>query len=107
MEFYNCRLSVQYYQWVNINKAMKRELMFIKDFRPVYGYDKQIDNLEDDDLTDLPSKPGVYIIVSFKTKFIYPIGQSKVIYIGKTDNIQRRLKEHQRNLINAINDRFN
>ena len=62
MEFYNCRLSVQYYQWVNINKAMKRELMFIKDFRPVYGYDKQIDNLEDDDLTDLPSKPGVYII---------------------------------------------
>lgn len=35
MEFYNCRLSVQYYQWVNINKAMKRELMFIKDFRPV------------------------------------------------------------------------
>ena len=78
--------------------------MFIKDFRPVYGYDKQIDNLEDDDLTDLPSKPGVYIIVSFKTKFIYPIGQSKVIYIGKTDNIQRRLKEHQRNLINARKD---
>ena len=64
-------------------------------------------DMSDDDLTDLPSKPGVYIIVSFKTKFIYPIGQSKVIYIGKTDNIQRRLKEHQRNLINAINDRFN
>ena len=41
--------------------------MFIKDFRPVYGYDKQIDNLEEDDLYDIPSKPGVYIIVSFKT----------------------------------------
>lgn len=62
---------------------MKRELMFIKDFRPVYGYDKQIDNLEEDDLYDIPSKPSVYIIVSFKTKFIYPMGQSKVIYIGK------------------------
>lgn len=73
---------------------MKRDLVFIKDFRPVCGCNKPIDNLEENDLSELPSKPGVYIIVAFKTKFIYPIGQSKVIYIGKTDNIQRRLKEH-------------
>ena len=72
----------------------------------MYGYDEEIYDLEEDDLSDLPSKPGVYIIVSFKTKFIYPKGQSKVIYIGKTDSIRRRLKEHQRNLINAVNDRF-
>lgn len=66
--------------------------MFIKDFRPVYGYDKQIDNLEEDDLYDIPSKPSVYIIVSFKTKFIYPMGQSKVIYIGKRTIYREGLK---------------
>ena len=43
--------------------------------------------------------PGVYIIVSSKgTKFIYPKGTSPVIYIGKAENLRRRLREHFRNL---------
>lgn len=73
---------------------MKLELMFIRDFRPISGFDEEILDLKEDDLFVLPSKAGVYIIVSFKTKFIYPTGQSKVIYIGKTDSIRRRSKEH-------------
>ncbi len=85
---------------------MKQELMFIRDFRPISGFDEEILDLKEDDLSVLPSKAGVYIIVSFKTKFIYPTGQSKVIYIGKTDSIRRRLKEHQRNLKFSINDKY-
>lgn len=77
---------------------MKQVLSFLKDFRPVNGHDGAINNLEFDDLTDLPTQEGVYIITSDTTKFTYPKGMSKVIYIGKASSIRRRLKEHQSNL---------
>lgn len=83
---------------------MKRDLWFIKDFRPIHGYDGEIANLVDDDLSEIPVKDGVYIIASPQTKFVYPKGMSKVIYIGKANKIRRRLKEHQVNLRNAVND---
>lgn len=77
---------------------MKQFLSFLKDFRPVNGYDGEIDDLELENLSDLPTKEGVYIITSDTTKFTYPKGASKVIYIGKANSIRRRLKEHQYNL---------
>lgn len=81
---------------------MKRDLLFIKDFRPIHGCDGEIANLVDDDLSEIPAKGGVYIIP--QTKFVYPKGMSKVIYIGKANSIRRKLKEHQVNLRNTIND---
>lgn len=83
---------------------MKRDLLFIKEFRPIHGYDGEIRNLTDDDLSEIPAKDGVYIIASPQTKFVYPKGESKIIYIGKANSIRRRLKEHQTNLRNAIAD---
>ena len=74
---------------------MKRDLLFIKDFRPIHGCDGETANLVDDDLSGIPAKDGVYIIASPQTKFVYPKGMSKVIYIGKANSIRRRLKEHQ------------
>lgn len=62
---------------------MKRDLLFIKDFRPIHGYDGEIRNLAEDDLSEISVKEGVYIIASPQTKFVYPKGVSKIIYIGK------------------------
>lgn len=78
--------------------------MFIKEFRRIHGCDGEIANLEGDDLSEISIKGGVYIIASSKTKFVYPKGMSKVIYLGKANCIRRRLKEHQANLREAIND---
>lgn len=84
---------------------MKRDLRFIKDFRPVQGHDGEIRNLADEDLTDVSTASGVYIIVSPQTRFVYPKGESRIIYIGKANSMRRRLKEHQANLRNAMADR--
>ena len=84
---------------------MKKDLGFIKDFRPIQGYDGEIRYLADDDLTDIPTAGGVYIIVSPQTRFVYPKGNSRIIYIGKANSMRRRLKEHQASLLNAMADR--
>ena len=44
---------------------MKRDLLFIKAFRPIQGIDGEIQNLEEADLTDISTKGGVYIIRSY------------------------------------------
>lgn len=83
---------------------MRRDLGFLKvsdysqPFRLTRGHDDEL-NLNEDDINDLTTGPGVYIIVSAdNTKFVYPKGTSPVIYIGKADNLRRRLREHLKNL---------
>lgn len=83
---------------------MRRELSFLKNcqyspaFRSKRGHDDEI-LLDDDGVSNIPNKPGVYIIVSEdRTKFVYPLGRSSVIYIGKADNLHRRLLEHLKSL---------
>lgn len=49
----------------------------------------------------IDTKSGIYFIVSKNYKFIYPKGNSPLIYIGKADNLRRRLKEHLTNFRNA------
>jgi excinuclease UvrABC nuclease subunit len=44
----------------------------------------------------VPKKPGAYIFLSLNQKFIYPNGQSKVIYIGMSKNLKTRLNGHRR-----------
>lgn len=85
---------------------MKRELFFLNEskysyaFRKKKGYDLET-YLDAKYIAEVPEMDGVYIIVSNdNTKFIYPGGESPIIYIGKADNLRRRLGGHLRNLNN-------
>lgn len=53
------------------------------------------------DLSDVPDCPGVYIIETGDGfKFPYPLGENKIIYIGKSDtSLNQRLKRHRTNLM--------
>lgn len=87
---------------------MKRELSFLKGnefqsgFREVRGYDEMFDLL--DGVKSVSHSAGVYIIVSDYTRYIYPNGESKVIYIGKADDLHQRLTTHYRNLKKVIKE---
>lgn len=72
---------------------------FFPSFRPIKGSDASFDlcDFEDADF-DCPIKRGnvgIYIISSTDgTKYTYPNGKkSPIIYIGKSDNLLRRLKD--------------
>lgn len=81
---------------------MIQDLSFYPDFRPNQGPSGEIKELLDDDLSGVQSKPGIYIIASTREKFLYPSGnKSKVLYIGKADNLKRRLREHKCHLSEA------
>lgn len=80
---------------------MRRELCFLKSsnysspFREKRGPDREIDLLQENSLEDIEDIPGVYIIASSDgTRFIYPKGMNAVIYIGKSENLVRRLRTH-------------
>ncbi len=91
---------------------MRRDLFFLKgsqysgSFREVRGHDDEF-LLTKENVKEVTTGPGVYIIVAEdKTKFIYPLGNSSVMYIGKADNLRRRLREHLKNLQETrINER--
>lgn len=60
---------------------------------------KELGKIKDiKDHIELKGKKGVYIIISTRKKFVYPKGESQVIYIGKSDNLYRRIKEHKANV---------
>ena len=84
---------------------MKRELCFLKSsnysapFREKQGPDREINLLDDSPFDDIEDIPGVYIISSSDgTRFIYPKGNNSVIYIGKSEHLVQRLKDHLANL---------
>ncbi len=52
---------------------------------------------KEESLSDIKACQGVYFIISKNRKFNYPIKMSPIIYIGKADNLRRRLKQHIRN----------
>ena len=86
---------------------MRRDLGFLKvsdysqPFRSKRCHDDEL-NLSKDEISNVTTGPGVYIIVSAdNTKFVYPKGNSPVIYIGKADNLRRRLSEHLKSLENV------
>jgi len=44
---------------------------------------------------DIPSKPGVYLLVARgDVRFPYPNGRSPIFYIGQSCSLRRRLREH-------------
>lgn len=55
-----------------------------------------IKNVIDADLSSIPNQPGAYVFFSDGEKFTYPNGKSRVIYIGKTTNLKRRIRKHKK-----------
>lgn len=51
--------------------------------------------LELENLNEIKEVKGVYIIAAQQQSFIYPNGNSKVFYIGKSNNLRRRMKQHK------------
>lgn len=79
------------------NANMKKSFPFLQEFRPSRGYDSTFLLDEDiDSLNELEDVPGVYIIEATDgSKFSCPVGKSSIIYIGKSDHLKTRLKEHR------------
>ena len=81
-----------------LNKYIRKEDFFKNFFADLFEYQ----NFKD---LDIPSKGGVYIFVSKEQKFIYPKGESRVIYIGESSNLRRRLYEHKSKYQSIKNDK--
>ena len=73
---------------------------FLKEFRPQQGASGGF-LLDDDDIPDeTRHHSGVYVIESIDHfKFPYPKGKSNVLYIGKADNLNNRLRKHKQILM--------
>jgi hypothetical protein len=80
---------------------MHRDLSFLKEFRSHDGI--AFDLLDYAEINSIPKKPGAYIMFSHETKFIYPEGQSKVIYIGKSENLCKRIYDHSKSVSDLNN----
>jgi len=65
--------------------------------------DAEFHDLMMSDSTDFPTYPGVYVFVSHNQKFVYPNGMSRIIYIGKAENLKARLSTHKRHLKELAN----
>ena len=53
-------------------------------------------DLLSDDLPEIPSSAGVYILMSERTLFTYPAGASSVFYIGLASDLKVRLLDHRK-----------
>jgi hypothetical protein len=74
--------------------------------RETLGADMEF-NLMDYEAYNVPQVPGVYVIVSLDgTKFQYPKGKSPVMYIGMSDNLYSRIKDHATS-VKYVADRIN
>lgn len=78
---------------------MNRNLTFLNNYlgykRPQDRIYTAVDLFEEPELIDtIQHKSGIYIIMSPTQKFVYPLGVSPIIYIGKSNDLHRRLKEH-------------
>lgn len=64
-----------------------------------------LDLLDDATLDELPRTEGVYIIgTGDGTMLVYPWGTSPVFYIGRSDQLRRRLRSHRKHTCSAIAD---
>lgn len=52
-----------------------------------------------EDKTELKKIRGAYIMLSDEQEFVYPNGNSKICYIGKSENLYSRLNSHRKNTL--------
>ncbi len=82
----------------------KLDLSFLHSFARKERFTFLPDVLETNQYEHLPLKRGIYIFVSKNQKFIYPGGESRVFYIGKSDDLRRRIREHSRKYQEVCNE---
>ncbi len=79
---------------------MKRCFYFLKEFinkdRANQKLEGPIALFDENANIQICDKKGIYFIVSRKHHFVYPNGNSPIIYIGKADNLRQRLMSHLR-----------
>ena len=95
-----CRISARFFINTIKTHVMKNELRFLTTdgFRPVKNdIDYEIPDFNNVDLAAIEERPGAYIIVSQSQYFSYPDGESKIIYIGESNNLKQRLSRHYKN----------
>ncbi len=78
---------------------MKKELRFLTGYINKDILESKLWFIEsafesDDCCDEIPNEAGIYIMVSRNQYFIYPKGESPVLYIGTSYNLRRRLKQH-------------
>jgi hypothetical protein len=72
---------------------------FLEGYRPGYGVHGGFKLDKEDIPEETRDKGGVYIIETTNGfHFPYPDGKSNVIYIGESDDLMTRLKEHRQTL---------
>ena len=73
-----------------------KKYSFLNQFRRIQGASGGFLLNEDDMPDETRDRSGVYIIETTDGfKFPYPKGNSKIIYIGKADNLRSRLMQHR------------
>lgn len=77
---------------------MKQWMRFIKDYISLKRIDSIVGPIplfeQEEFVNDIRDKSGIYFFVSKSHRYIYPSGESPIIYIGTSNNLKRRLKEH-------------
>jgi hypothetical protein len=67
-------------------------------------------NIESLDKEDIPEEPGVYIMMSDHTEYLYPWsdskGPSQVYYIGQSKNLRDRLNTHKRLYLRSSSTKY-
>ena len=67
-------------------------------------YDDLLD-LIDDGTDSVPDTGGAYVLgTSDGTMLTYPWGSSPIFYIGKANNLRRRLRDHRKYIVGATED---
>ncbi len=62
-------------------------------------------NLLEDEVSDIPDKPGAYVLGTRDgTMITYPWGVSPIYYIGKASDLRNRLLNHKKHTLGAKKD---
>ena len=67
-------------------------------------YDGGPTDLHTGSLDEVPASGGAYVLGATGAQLVYPWGVSPIYYIGKADNLSRRLCEHQRLVTKCAED---
>ena len=68
------------------------------------GWYTRLFDLLKDGVDAVPGTDGAYVLGTHGTMLTYPWGSSPVFYIGKADDLKRRLSTHRKYILAAMDD---